>query len=80
MKKIAADTGLEIDDDLKSDLGMSSQKSLAAMEDKKMEEAVRRARSELKALLNSPIISDEDRRKGAGTSVKKNKGFVVVAK
>jgi hypothetical protein len=80
MKKIATETGLEIDDDLKSDLGISSQTSSAALEDQKMNVAVKRARSELKALLDTPIVSEEEKRKAAGSSTKKNKSFVVVAK
>ena len=80
MQKIAAETGLEIDDDLKSDLGISSQMSSVALEDQKMDAAVKKARSELKALLDTPIVSEEEKRKDAGSSTKKNKSFIVVAK
>ncbi len=80
MQKIAAETGLEIDDDLKSDLGISSQKSTVALEDQKMDTAVKKARSELKALLDTPIVSEEEKRKATGSSIKKNKSFIVVAK
>ena len=57
MKKMAKDTGLEIDEELKVDLGISKEReSNSAAEDRKIEEAVKKARVELKSLLNEPIV------------------------
>ena len=57
MKKMARDTGLEMDEELQIDLGMSKEReSNSAAEDRRIEEAVKRARAELKSLLSEPII------------------------
>ena len=79
MKKVSSDTGLEIDEDLQQDLGISDKKSAAAIEDKKIEAAVKRARLELKALLNVPVTSDSNGFGDSGQGYRK-KSFVVVAK
>ena len=74
---MAKDTGLEIDEELEVDLGMSKDReSNSAAEEKKIEEAVKRARIELKSLLNEPIVEPGSRGMGYNTSQRRDK-FVV---
>ena len=76
MKKMAKDTGLEIDEELQIDLGMSKQReSNSAAEDRKIEEAVKRARLELKSLLDEPIIEA-----GSGSGSQRRDKFFVYNK
>ena len=67
MKQMANETGLEIDEELQVDLGISKEReSNSAVEDRKIEEAVKRARIELKALLNEPITESGSGSVGMG--------------
>ena len=80
MKKVSKETGIEIDDELKEDLGMASKKDKESglnLEDKKIESAVKRARLELKSLLNENITTNKNIDTGSN---KRKKSFVVVAK
>ena len=80
MKKVSKETGIEIDDELKEDLGIASKKDKESglnLEDKKIESAVKRARLELKSLLNENITTNKNIDTGSN---KRKKSFVVVAK
>ena len=91
MTKMSKDTGIQLDEELKIDLGLSSEReSNSAVEDRKIEEAVKRARVELKTLLNQPIdlsshgtVSNPSSR-GPGKKIRgekrKRDAFVVFAK
>ena len=86
MKKLSSDSGLDIDEDLKEDLGIAGEDSVTALEDKKIEVAVKRARAELRTLLQTPIVesSENPEFRSGGVSVNKKKkkksNFIVVAK
>lgn len=76
MAKMSADTGITLDEELQIDLGLSKEReSNFAAEDRKIEEAVKKARAELKALLNQPIDVNNkgpiSRNNGGGNKGKK---------
>ena len=76
---MAKDTGLEIDEELKVDLGISKEReSNSAAEDRKIEEAVKKARVELKSLLNEPIVEAGSGGMGNGNNGNQRRDKFVV--